>query len=148
MARDTELIHEHIFQSPLSTHSFIEWFIAHLKLATPQEKKRGPESQGGATPTPHWILPLSGSMKVNVDAALSKNSCTVTMAIVARDEACCFLRASVIMVQRILNAETAKVMVCKEGFCLASDLMLRKVIIATDWLECNEEHTRTRDGLS
>jgi hypothetical protein len=47
-----KVIHEDIFQSPLSTHSFIEWFVTVLKLATPQEKKGGTEPQGGATLTP------------------------------------------------------------------------------------------------
>ena len=82
-----KVIHEDIFQSPLSTHSFIERFIADLELATPQVEQKGrAQTQGSAAPTPHWIPP-QGTMKVNVDAALSKNSSTVTMAAVARDEA-------------------------------------------------------------
>jgi len=36
-----KVIHEDIFQSPLSTHSFIERFIADLELATPQVEQKG-----------------------------------------------------------------------------------------------------------
>ena len=71
-------------------------------------------------------------MKVNVDAALSKNSSTMTMAAVARDEAGRFQGASVVVMQGISDPETAEVMACREGLALASDLMLRKVRIATD----------------
>ena len=102
-----KVIHEDIFQSPTSNHSFIERFVADLKLATPQEKKGGTEPRGGAAPAPRWIPLPSGFMKVNVDAALSKNSCTVTMAAITRDEAGCFQGASVIVMQGISDPETA-----------------------------------------
>ena len=66
-----KVIHEDIFQSPLSTHSFIERFIADLELATPQVEQKGrAQTQGSAAPAPHWIPPPQGTMKVNVDAAL------------------------------------------------------------------------------
>ena len=129
-----KVIHEDIFQSPLSTHSFIERFIADLELATPQVEQKGrAQTQGSATPAPRWIPPSpQGTMKVNVDAALSKNSSTVTMAAVARNEAGRFQGASVVVMQGISDPETAEVMACREGLALASDLMLRKVRIATD----------------
>jgi ribonuclease HI len=127
-----KVIHEDIFQSPLSTHSFIERFVADLKLATPHEKKGGMEPWGGATLTPRWIPPPPGFMKVNVDVVLSKNSCTATMAAITRDEAGCFQGASVIVMHGISDPETAEVMACREGLALASDLMPTKVVIATD----------------
>jgi hypothetical protein len=75
-------------------------------------------------------------MKVSVDVVLSKNSCTATMAAVARDEAGCFQGASVIVMHGISDPisdpETAEVIACREGLALASDLMTTKVVIATD----------------
>ena len=53
-----KVIHEDIFQSPLSTHSFIERFIADLELATPQVEQKGrAQTQGSASPAPRWIPP-------------------------------------------------------------------------------------------
>ena len=79
-------IHENIFQSPLSTHSFIERFIADLEMAMPTVERKGDASAGCAlAAAPKWIPPPQGLMKVNVDAALSKNSDIVAMAAVARD---------------------------------------------------------------
>ena len=56
----------------------------------------------------------------------------MTMAAVARDEAGHFQGESVIVMQGISDAETAEVMACREELALVSDLMLRKVRIATD----------------
>jgi hypothetical protein len=74
-------IHEGCFQSPLSTHSFVDRFIADLGMANPQvEKTTRGKSQG-----PQWIPPPAGVMKVNVDAAVSKNTGRASAAAVARD---------------------------------------------------------------
>lgn len=66
-------------------------------------------------------------MKVNVDVALSKNSCaaTATMVAVMRDEADCFRGASmivmkVIVMKGISDPETAEVMACRESLALAA----------------------------
>jgi hypothetical protein len=38
----------------------------------------------------------------------------------------------VIMMKRVTNLETLETMVCREDLCLANDLYLRKVKLATD----------------
>jgi len=100
-------IHEEMFQNPLSTHNFIERFLSDLETATPTEvKQRQGESirpQG-----PRWIPPPRGVLKVNVDAALSKNSDIAAMAAVARDETGMFLGASALVVEGITSPEVAK----------------------------------------
>jgi hypothetical protein len=63
-------------------------------------------------------------MKVNVVVALWRNSYIARMAAVVRDEAVCFHRASVILMQGISDTETVEVMACREGLALASDLIL------------------------
>ena len=77
-----QVIHENIFQSPLSTHNFVERFLSDLAKATSKSVNR----ERGGTRVPRWIPPPNGMMKVNVDAALSKNMTVAAMAAVARDE--------------------------------------------------------------
>jgi len=63
------------FQSPLSTHSFIERFVSDLEMAISKpEKEVVAQARGAPGVAPQWIPPVQGSLKVNVDAALSKNS--------------------------------------------------------------------------
>ena len=71
-------------------------------------------------------------MKINVDVALSKNSCIAMVVAIARDEADTFLGVSAIVMEGVLDPETAEALVYREGLALASDLMVRKVRIATD----------------
>jgi hypothetical protein len=67
-------IHENQFQSPLSTHSFVEQFIGELR----EVKQESPGARTTVTQTavpqvPHWVRPPRGLAKINVDAAMSKN---------------------------------------------------------------------------
>ena len=71
-------------------------------------------------------------MKVNVDAALSKNSNLVALTAVARDGRGIFLGASALVLNGITDPETAEVLACREGFVLAADLMISRVRIASD----------------
>jgi len=72
-------IHGDIYQSPLSTHSFVISFVVDLQSVKPQAKER-PAVQRSST---RWIPPPSGLMKINVDAALAKSSGSVAAAAVA-----------------------------------------------------------------
>ena len=74
-------IHEHSFQSPLSTHCFIDRYIADLNLIKPEQGGgRGTQQQ-----VPRWIPPPADTLKINVDAAISKNTGRAVAAAVARD---------------------------------------------------------------
>lgn len=61
-------IHENQFQSPMSTHCFVNRFLTDLELSMPKSKDRK-ETQ---VHHPCWIAPPQGMMKINVDATLSK----------------------------------------------------------------------------
>jgi hypothetical protein len=82
-------IHESVFQSPLSTHLFVEKFISELEMVKglTQQKPVGAHT----LTNPGWIDPLAGMMKINVDTAISKNTRKLTATTVARDEADNFL---------------------------------------------------------
>ena len=121
------------FQSPLSTHNFIERFVSDLEMAISKpEKEVVAQARGAPGVAPQWIPPVQGSLNVNVDAALSKNSNVAAMVAVARDEAGVFMGASALVLKGISDPETAEVLACREGLALATDLLSRRVCIATD----------------
>ncbi|GJN39670.1 hypothetical protein PR202_gb28803 [Eleusine coracana subsp. coracana] len=122
---------EEIFQSPLSTHYFVENFIAELRSLKPPptETQQGPRNQ-----SPRWIAPPEGMVKLNVEAALSKNRDMAAVSAVARDTGGLFMGASVVVIQGINDAETAEVLACKEGVALATDLNVRRFRLASNCL--------------
>ena len=74
-------VHENIYQSPLLTHQSVTNSVADIQYAKPQRRVR-PEVQRSPA---RWIPPPMGLMKINVDAALAKNSGVVAAVAVARD---------------------------------------------------------------
>ncbi|OEL30005.1 hypothetical protein BAE44_0008976, partial [Dichanthelium oligosanthes] len=91
----------------LSTHSFAERFVK-------------------------WIQPPLGFVKVNIDAATSKNSNTAAATAVACDGAGNFLGALALVLEGLVNAEAIEAIACREGLALACDLVLQNVRVASD----------------
>jgi hypothetical protein len=118
-------VYENIFQSPLSTYSFVERFITDLDLTVYRGKTKT------ATSFPRWIPPPRGVSKMNVDAALSKNSSRASAAAVAKDEAGNFLGASAVMMLGITEPEIMEALALREGMALAKDLSLCQVCMAS-----------------
>jgi hypothetical protein len=118
-------IHETMFQSPLSTHKFVDRFVLELNLLNTQPSEKGARGSGA----PRWIAPPAGLMKINVDAAMAKNSGVVSMAAVARDSAGLFMGASAVVSRDITDPETLEVLACREGLALASDLLLQRLVV-------------------
>ena len=81
------------------------------------------------TRRPKWLAPAAGCMKINVDAAISKN---MSVAAVAHDQSGKFLGASGVVLEGITNAKTAEAIACREGLALASDLYLQSFRLASD----------------
>jgi ribonuclease HI len=73
-------------------------------------------------------------VKINVDAATSKNSSIGSIAAVARDANGSFLGASSVVMDGMSDPETLEAMACREGLILGEDLLLRRVKLATDCL--------------
>ena len=122
-----KVIHEELFQSPLSTHSFVEKFLSELNM----EKPRAENHRVERPPAPRWIPPPQGMMKINVDAALSKNSSMTVIAAVARDEAGIFQGASALVVTGVSSPEIAEALAGREGLALARDLGMQRITIAS-----------------
>ncbi|TVU13714.1 hypothetical protein EJB05_37134, partial [Eragrostis curvula] len=71
-------------------------------------------------------------IKVNVDAALSKNSGVAVAAAVARHTNGDFAGTSAVVVEDIVDPETMEAIACKEGLALASDLIMEQFRLACD----------------
>ena len=125
-----KIIHEGLYQPPLSTFHFVERFLQDLELVEkPPSAGKAPAAWMLAS---RWIPPPAGLSKVNVDAALSKNSARAAVAAVARGETGAFLGASSVVFHGMSDPETMEAMACREGMALAADILLQRFKLATD----------------
>jgi hypothetical protein len=105
---------------------FIERFIADL----------GEEKPRPASPSciPHrslaWIAPPAGVLKINVDAALSKNDLKASAAAIVRDENGRFLEALALVLRGISDAEVS--IARRKSMSLALDIQVANFTLASD----------------
>jgi ribonuclease HI len=123
-------IHENIFQSPLSVHFFVQNLMAELSFAESSKDRRARVN----TPmqSPAWIPPPSGVIKINVHAAMGKNTRRGSVAAVARDDSGKFVGASAVVLSGQVAAETVEALACREAIALARDINARRVRVASD----------------
>jgi ribonuclease HI len=118
-----------MFQSPLSTESFIDRFLTDIALAKPRQVPcASPQTTSGQK----WITLPVGLFKINVDAATSKNSATSSIVAVVWREDGGFVRASSVVLKGITDPETLEAMACREGFAVAADLLVHRFRLASD----------------
>jgi hypothetical protein len=103
-------------------------FINKLESIMPKNMENPP----ARSPAMRWIKPPRGFAKINVDAAISKNSSMALMATAARDEDGKFLGALVLVLEGCTNAEMAEVVPWCEGLAIASNLGLQTFLMASD----------------
>jgi ribonuclease HI len=127
-----KIIHEEEFQSPLSTHMFIQSYLRDLSISSKEGQKK--VSTGSISHAPKWIPPLTGYAKINVDAAMSKTSRGGAGGVVCRSANGDFLGASTLTVSGIIDPTTMEVVACREAMALAKDLQLQRVTVASDCL--------------
>lgn len=139
-----QAIHEKKFQSPLSTHSFVDRFMSDIREDKQVQRKSG----SAARQSLPWIPPPPGVVKINVDAALSKNDLKATAGAIARDATGRFLGASALVVQGIDDPEIMEVMACREGLALALDIQASNIKLACDCLSAVKAITEGSMGVS
>ncbi|XP_071683223.1 uncharacterized protein [Lolium perenne] len=125
-----KIIYEEVYQSPLSTHLFIEGFLRDLAIQKPSEGRRGAPKPVH----PRWIPPAPGCVKLNVDAAMRKSSPGGAVAVICRGEAGDFMGASTLTLEGITDPATMEAIACREAMALAHDLMADRVTVASDCL--------------
>jgi hypothetical protein len=123
-------IYEGIYQSPLSTHSFIESFLNELMVMKPETKRKGTPSPSH----PIWIPPPGNWAKINVDAGVARSGEHGVVAAVARSASGVYLGGSAVLITGISNPEVLEALAVREGLNLAQDLLLTKVRLASDCL--------------
>jgi ribonuclease HI len=74
-------------------------------------------------------------VKINVDAAVGKNTRRGSAAAVAHSELGVFMGASAVVFPGCTTAETLEAMACREAIALAKDIHARRVKVATDCLK-------------
>lgn len=128
-----KVIHENIFQCPLSTHLFVERYLEELKMSKPVMQGSSSGVRPSCAPSSsRWLPPPHGLAKINTDGAVSKSSDISAAAAIARDEDGTFLGASALVLEGITDPETIEPIACREGLALAADLLLRKFRLASD----------------
>lgn len=141
-------IHEAEFQSPMSTHLFINRFIEDLALigGAKQHVQANPVAPRNAREP--WVPPPTGFSKFNVDAAISAHNGRGSAAVVCRDERGMYLGASA-MVYAITDPPTLETLACREALSLALDLDEHHLLIASDYqsvIKDIEERTGGRNA--
>jgi hypothetical protein len=68
------------------------------------------------------IAPPSGVIKINVNAALSKNVSMASAAAIARDEDGRFMGTSALVLRGIVDLEVMESIACRSGMALAGRL--------------------------
>lgn len=81
---------------------------------------------------PRWIPLPAGAMKLNVDAAVSKNVGRASAVAIARDANVLFMGASAVVMTGMTDPETMEVLACREGLALAQDLLMGRIRLASD----------------
>ncbi|KAE8809202.1 putative cysteine-rich receptor-like protein kinase 20 [Hordeum vulgare] len=125
-------IYEDIYQSPLSTHHFINSFLADLEIV---DNFGSSGTAGRASPTAKptvWQKPPTNLAKLNTDARVSNNKRYGAVAAVRHSDIGLFLGASVIVFGGIFDPPTLEALAVREALALAEDLNLQRIHVASD----------------
>jgi ribonuclease HI len=125
------MIHEDEYQSPLTTHMFIQSFLRDLAISCPNKVS---VKKGSMPRPPKWIPPAAGCVKLNVDAALAKSRTGGAVAVVCRSEQWGFMGASSLTVDGLSDPAVLEAMACREALALVQDMQLQKITVASDCL--------------
>ncbi|KAE8784827.1 hypothetical protein D1007_41583 [Hordeum vulgare] len=129
-------IHEKEFQSPLSTHLFIQRYLAELRGLPAKNHQDGRPTR---ILRPRWIPPATGETKMNVDGAVAKSSNTGAIGVICRSDQGVLLGASAVVIPGMIDPEVLEAHACREAIALAEDMMISKVRIASDCLRVVNE---------
>ena len=122
-------IHEEIFRSPLSTHCFIQAYLADLQLSQPSS---APTVRLNCRPSRSWVRPEADMIKINVDGAFARNGRCSAAAAVCRDYNGAFLGSSAMVFNDINDPATLESLACREALSLADDLLVERIHVASD----------------
>lgn len=116
------------FQSPLSTHLFINHYLEEIR---DQQKEKIQRRAAGVPQRPYWIPPPTDVHKMNTDAAVSTSNSRGVVGVICRDDQGVFVGASAVVFEGITDPEILEALACSEALALATDLHLTKIKVGT-----------------
>jgi hypothetical protein len=122
---------EEIYQSPLSTHLFIDNYLRDLSVIPSRKRSEGDRVK---PVHPRWIPPQPGCVRLNVDAAMAKTTTGGVVGVVCRSALGEFMGASALTIPGITDPAVMEALACREAMALAKDLNLQNIMVATDCL--------------
>lgn len=135
-------LHEDIFQSPLSTHCFINSFLADIEVLA---KPNSGQNQSVVSRPTAWLAPTVEHVKFNTDVAVMRNGSYGVVVAVSRDSVGTFLGVSCITFRNLSDPETLETMGVREASTLVEDLYVKKIHVAPD---CKTVVNRVKQGSS
>jgi hypothetical protein len=79
-------VHMDIFQSPMATMGFVNWFLSDLELSRPAKQPKKVHSPNPNRSAVRWIGPPAGKTKINTDAAIAKTKAKGAVGAVCRSK--------------------------------------------------------------
>jgi len=125
-------LHEDLFQSPLSTFTFISKFMDDMELAGFSEDSKTTNTIGNKQPTPKSIPSPEGFLKFNVDGAVERSKNKGTIGVICRDSSGNYVTASAMVINGLVDPPSLEALACSEATLLALDLGAKKCVIASD----------------
>ncbi|KAI5003835.1 hypothetical protein ZWY2020_030995 [Hordeum vulgare] len=137
-------IHEGVFQSPMKTPSFVQFYISGLvQIAKPVRSIRPATSR---IATQQWLAPPEGVVKINVDGAVARNIHGGAVAAVCRDHSGMYLGASAVVYRGIVDHFLLETFACREALALADDLLVTNLKVPSDCLRIVNDINKVTEG--
>jgi hypothetical protein len=114
-------IHEEIYQSPLSTHGFINSLSELKGLVKP--RTRAPTAIPRGHGNDRWIPPPHPVPEIHVDAAVSKSSVKGVAPTICRNEQGLYLGASALIFPGITDPAILEALACQDALALVAELV-------------------------
>ena len=125
-------LHEDLFQSPLSTFTFVSKFMDDMELAGFSEDSKTTKTIGNKQPTPKWIPSPEGFLKFNVDGVVVRSENKGAIGVICRDSSGNYVAASAMVINGLVDPPSLEALACSEATLLALDLGAKKCVIASD----------------
>ena len=127
-------IHEGIFQSPQSTHAFVNSYISDLEIVGTGNSRVGLGTVSHVAPAARLKAPPMGYAKIHVDAGVRFERGGSAVAI-CRDDQGFYLGSSALVIYGVHDPTALEAIACREALALAEDLNLQQFIISSDCKE-------------
>lgn len=126
-------IHDNQYQSPVTTWFFINIYLEDLEIASSLQ----PNALNArlAQRARKWLPPAGTMVKFNVDGGLSRHGDRAAAAVICRDNSGCFLGASTVVFDVLIDASSLEAHAFNEALALAKDLNINRLVIGWACLE-------------